>query len=154
MIPWRYHCTLVEAPDQHGMLPTSSQDRYKMFDNRHMLQMGRGINHHVVTATLLGQEIYMLLKIQVAPEWEMWLRHQTSMECFPHPLKIYKEYFTTLICCRWTAISIIILLPSHSLVKKFLYGWKSQVAPEWEMIPWSIGSCPRPAWNASHIHSR
>jgi hypothetical protein len=58
----------------------------------------------------------MLLKIQVAPEWEMWLRHQTSMECFPHPLKIYKEYFTTLICCRWAAISIIILLPSHSLV--------------------------------------
>jgi hypothetical protein len=39
-----------------------------MFGNRHMLQMGRGINHHVVTATLLGLEIYMLLKIQVAPE--------------------------------------------------------------------------------------
>jgi hypothetical protein len=26
MTPWRHHCTLVEAPDQHGMLPTSSKD--------------------------------------------------------------------------------------------------------------------------------
>jgi hypothetical protein len=42
---------VVEAPDPHGMVPTSTTSIYKVFDNIHMLWMG---NHHAVTTALFG----------------------------------------------------------------------------------------------------
>jgi hypothetical protein len=50
-------CAVVEAQDPHGMVPTSTSSIYKVFDNIHMLWMGRWIHRHAVTTTLVDPEL-------------------------------------------------------------------------------------------------
>jgi hypothetical protein len=47
---------LVEAPNPHGMVPTSTIYIYKVFKTIHMLWMGRWINNHAFLAILVGKE--------------------------------------------------------------------------------------------------
>ncbi len=47
----------VEALDPPGMVPTSPSSIYKVFDNVHMLWMGRWIDHHAVTTALVGPDL-------------------------------------------------------------------------------------------------
>jgi hypothetical protein len=51
---------LVEAPNPHGMVPTSTIYTYKVFKTIHMLWMGRWIHHHVTSTILVGKEIQEL----------------------------------------------------------------------------------------------
>jgi len=48
----RSPCALVEAPNPHGMVPTSSSNICKVLDSLHMLWMGIWVHHHAATATL------------------------------------------------------------------------------------------------------
>jgi len=39
-----------------------------------------------------------------------WLRLQTCLECIPHPCHMYKQRFSTLMCCGWANWSTLALL--------------------------------------------
>ena len=39
-----------------------------------------------------------------------WLRLQTCLECIPHPNHMYRQCFSTLICCGWAYGSALTLL--------------------------------------------
>jgi hypothetical protein len=45
---------LVEAPNPHWMVPTSTIYTYKVFNSIHMLWMGRWIHHHATLTILVG----------------------------------------------------------------------------------------------------
>ena len=48
---------LVEAPDPHGMIPTSTPNIYKVAENIHILKMGRWIHHRSKTTLFVGQNV-------------------------------------------------------------------------------------------------
>ncbi len=48
---------IVEAPDPHGMVPTSTPYMYNVFETIHMLWMSRWIHNHDTTTILVGAEV-------------------------------------------------------------------------------------------------
>ena len=90
------------------MVPTSTPYIYKVFEIIHMLWlwMGRLVHHHATTTILVAAEFRELadflghskatndIKVQ-------WLRPQTHMEWFPHPLHTYKEFEFETIHILW-----------------------------------------------------
>jgi hypothetical protein len=82
-----------KALDPDGMAPTSTSNIYKVFGNIPMLWMGRWIQYlGNTTIILVGQDFRELSKFlghSLATNDVMvnWLRPQTHMECFPHPLQ-------------------------------------------------------------------
>jgi hypothetical protein len=44
---------VVEAPDSHGVVPSSSPDIYNMFEIINVLWMGTGIHHHAIITTFV-----------------------------------------------------------------------------------------------------
>ncbi len=62
-----------------------------------MLWMGRWIHHHATTTILVGPELRELAKF-LGHSWAAndvkvhWLRPQTHMEWFSHPLQTYKVF--------------------------------------------------------------
>ena len=55
-VKW-YHHAVVEALIPHGMIPTSTQNIYKVIDKHYMLWMGIWSPHHAVTTTLAGPDL-------------------------------------------------------------------------------------------------
>jgi hypothetical protein len=54
---------IVEAPDPHGMVPTSTPYIYDMFGTIHsMLWMNRWIHNHATTTILVGAEFGELVR--------------------------------------------------------------------------------------------
>ena len=58
----QHHLTVVEALNQYGRVPTSTDDIQTLFDNLHMQWMGIWSHHHAVTATCVGPELERQLK--------------------------------------------------------------------------------------------
>jgi len=119
---------LVEAQDPHGMVPTSTPYIYKVFEIIHMLWlwMGRLVHHHATTTILVAAEFRELadflghskatndVKVQ-------WLRPQTHMEWFPHPLHTYTRSLSLrpFICCGRADGSTITPLAPYLYAKNF-----------------------------------
>jgi hypothetical protein len=162
MIPRRYHCTLVEAPDQHGMLPTSSQDILRVFHSISMLQMGSNIHHHAFTIILFGLEILMWLKFQVAPEWEMipWRYHCTLVEApdqhgmLPTSTQDIHKVIDNIHMLQMgrgiNHYALTTTLLGINFQKCLKIPSRTWMRNDTMVIGWSL----RPTWNASHILSR
>jgi hypothetical protein len=117
---------LVEAQDPHGMVPTSTPYIYKVFEIIHMLWlwMGRLVHHHATTTILVAAEFRELadflghskatndVKVQ-------WLRPQTHMEWFLHPLHTYTRSLRPFICCGRADGSTITPLAPYMYAKNF-----------------------------------
>jgi hypothetical protein len=85
---------LVEAPDPLGMVPTSTMNISEVFQIIHRLWMGRWIHHHA-TSTIYAlpeaREFMELLDLGSTTNNDKvyWLRPQTHLDWFPHPLQTY-----------------------------------------------------------------
>ena len=91
------------------------------------------MHHHAVPTIPVGQDLESQLKSRghcLAPNEVLvqWLRLQTHMDWFPHPLQTYESCLTTFICCGREYGSITMLLLPHLLVQI------------WEVYqnPWSL----------------
>jgi hypothetical protein len=100
------HDGFVETPDPHGMASTSTPNTYKAFVNIHVLWMGTRIYppscQYRHTCWPRFQRIVRILGSQLVYKWSQqvhWLRPQTHMECFPHPLLTYTRCLRTFIWC-------------------------------------------------------
>ncbi len=117
---------MVEAQDPHGMVPIPTPYIYKVFEIIHMLWlwMGRLVHHHATTTIHVAVEFRELadflghskakndVKVQ-------WLRPQTHMEWFPHPIHIYTRSLRPFICCGRTDGSTITPLAPYMYAKNF-----------------------------------
>ena len=104
------HCAVIEAPDPHGMIPTSSPNMCNVIDIIHMLYVHIDppssccyhCNDWVGFGKLEEQHQWVLcIKIMVME----WLRLQTHTEWFQHPLQTYKMWltlFTSRTCLSWS----------------------------------------------------
>ncbi len=102
---------LVEAPDLHGMVPTSTPNIYKVFESIHI-----HFHYHTPLTIFLCFEFRELANIlgDSSAGWQLrckwwcqgaldvkvhWLSPQTYMEWFPHPLQTYTRCLRAFICC-------------------------------------------------------
>ena len=83
-----------------------------------------------------------------------WLRLQTLVEWFPHPLHTYAMCMTTFICNGWRYGSVIMPLPPHLLVQICKIGWKPWLWMHTEWYPLCGVWASKPIWHGSHIHSK
>jgi hypothetical protein len=98
----RFYSALVEAPNPHGMVPTSTP-KYSIMQ---------------IVPNILAQNTAILKDFlghsEAANEVKVhWLRHQTDMEWFPHPLNSYTMCFRPFIWSGWTDGSNIMPLPPY-----------------------------------------
>jgi hypothetical protein len=81
-VKW-YHHAVVEALIPHGMIPTSTQNIYKVIDKHFMLWMGIWSPHHALTTTLAGPDLEVswnhrsLLGVK-------WYHHAVVEALIPH----------------------------------------------------------------------
>ena len=94
------HGALAEAPDPHGMVPTSTWYKCKVFENIHMLCVGRKIRRHTTSTILVDLEFRELAKLMhhrraTNNVMAHSLRHQTHTWNGSHSLcKPYKVFDT------------------------------------------------------------
>jgi hypothetical protein len=115
---------LVEAPDPHGMVLTSTSNIYKVFVNIYML------SGWADGSTIMTLPLYILDGIQLTGSfcqipglqvWATndvmvhWLRPQTHMEWFPLPLQTYKVVKIIHMRSGWADGSTIMTLPQYIL---------------------------------------
>ena len=115
------HGALIEAPDPHRMIPTSTPIIYEVFESIHKLWMGRWIHHHA------SSTIFMKLKFRELAEFMghtlatydvilHWLRPQTHMKFVPTPLQTCSMCLRAFICYGWGDGSTIMPLPPWSFI--------------------------------------
>ncbi len=128
---------MVEAPNLHGMVPTSTANVHKAFDIILMLWIDRWNHSHAVIASLLGPD---LERSRGTNDIMMeWLRLQTNMEWFPLPLHTYKRCFTSFLCYGQIDGATIMPLPPVFLAqiwgvrqnRVMKQGLKNDVMVEW-----------------------
>ncbi len=85
---------MVEAPDPHVMVPTSTPYIYKVFETIHMLWKGRWVHHHATITILVCPKFRELADFLGHSEATndvkvKWLKPKAYIEWFPHPLHTY-----------------------------------------------------------------
>jgi hypothetical protein len=84
-------CHSVATNQWHGpLIPTSSPNIYKVFENIHMLWTLRLIHNHAISTILFGQELqeledFLCLSVATNDGNVLWLKPQTHLEWFQFP---------------------------------------------------------------------
>ena len=139
-VPWNstsllgdkgWHCAVVEALTQHGVVPTSPPNICKVFGNFHILWMGTAIlepsscdYHFMMCSPRCGKSnaneiLHHSWATNTKDTIVQWLRLLTKMEGNPHPLPTYERCLKTFTCCGWAHGSVIMILPPHVLTQIF-----------------------------------
>ncbi len=109
---------MVEAPDSHGMVPKTTPNIHNVCENICMLWMVRWIHHHATSTIFVcpkHHELANFLGHSMATNNVRvhWLRPQTHIEWFPHPLQTYIRCDRTFVCWGWSDGSTIMPPPPH-----------------------------------------
>jgi hypothetical protein len=84
-----------------------------------------------------------------------WLRPQTHMEWFPHPLQANSRCLRTFLCCGWADGFTILPLPLFMEAHIPILGSGQISGSKWAAkTSRCIGRGPILTWNGSHIHSK
>ena len=113
-------CASIEAPILPEMLSTLTSFIKRVFRNLYAVEgyMDPSAHHYHYTCSSRFWKFdeilchFLALKECLLP----WLRLQTQMEWFPHPLQPYERHLVTFICCGWEYGSVIWPLQTHLLV--------------------------------------
>jgi hypothetical protein len=114
-----HHCAVAEALTQHGMIPTSPSNIWKVLDKLHMLWMGIWSHLEAMSTTCICQNLGSLLKSFTAGQ-------QTT------PLSSVRGSNPT----SWNGSNI----PSQHMLKG---SWQASYAVDGHMVPYSAHYCYR-----------